>query len=67
MHSEQAVQLLSEYILRHRRPTKKGEIAQAFIEVIDALRVIAKVPCERCSTLRRELVEAREQIRKLST
>lgn len=63
MHRDQAVQLLSEYILRHRRPTRKGEIAQGFIEVIEALRVIANIPCPRCSDIRRKLAEAQHQLR----
>lgn len=62
MHRDQAVSLLAEFILRERKVTKKGAIAQAYIEVIEALRVIGNVPCPRCTDLRRENAELRGEL-----
>lgn len=45
--TEKAILLITEYLLRERKVTRKGELAQAHIEIVDALHKVATCTSKR--------------------
>lgn len=57
MNADQAIDRISELILRERIRLRKGELAQAYIDLSDAFRALVKArtdprPCAQCRTYR---------------